>query len=170
MEDADKAEKVARIEDLWRFYDEHATHARQHEDLRAKATSTMAAIGAALVGLAGVDGIGLDDVPAGCLVVVVSTLGAALNIKHYERFKFHSQVLAACRKEIESLRSTDGQQPRSTTAIRNEATDKHAESFAVFGKNPPSPWVSIRLNLLWLGLPVSIGLVGFLVIALSMTT
>lgn len=169
MDDTDKATQAARIDDLWRFYEEHATHARQHEDLRAKATSTMAAIGAALIGLAGVDGIGPDDIPAGFLVIAVSALGAALNIKHYERFKFHSQVLAACRREIESLRSS-GDQPRNTFAIRKAVTEEHAQTFAVFGKKRPSPWTQrIRLNLLWLGLPVSIGLVGALVIALSLT-
>jgi hypothetical protein len=167
--DGERLEIVAaRISDLWRYYDEHALHARQHEDLRAKATSTMTAIAAAMVGFAGVNGIGSEDVTAGVMIVLVSMLGSALNIKHYERFKFHSKVLGECRKEIDALRATKDFPLRTTNDIRRQANEEHAAEFTVLGKKGPSPWVGgVRLNLLWLGLPLTVGLIGCVLVALS---
>ena len=71
----ESAERSAAAADLWRFYEEHATQARQHENMRATVTSTLAAIAAAVIGLAGVGGLSTADVPAGLAVVVLSSLG-----------------------------------------------------------------------------------------------
>lgn len=47
----------AVIGDLWHYYDDHAMRARQHENLRATATTILGAIAAAIVALAGICGL-----------------------------------------------------------------------------------------------------------------
>src|SRR4051794_17229166 len=83
----------AAIGSLWHFYDEHAVQARQHENLRATVTGTLAAIAAAVVGLAGVGGLTRADVPAGVVVVLLGVIGMGISLKHYERNRMHVKVL-----------------------------------------------------------------------------
>jgi len=97
--------ETVMIDDLWHYYDEHATQARQHENMRATVTSTLAGIAAAVVGLAGVGGLTVADLPAGLVVIVLSGLGVALSIKHYERNRFHTKVLSEVRQEIQRIHS-----------------------------------------------------------------
>jgi hypothetical protein len=59
---------------------------RQRENLRATVTSTVAAISAAVVALAGIGGLSRADIPAGLVIVLLSALGIALSLKHYEQF------------------------------------------------------------------------------------
>ena len=167
---------------MWRYYEEHAQHAREHEQLRAHVASTMAAMAAAVVGLAGVGGLSKADVPAGFVVVVLSGLGVALSIKHYERFKMHTSVMKVVRDEIDQLQAEAEWPGPDTGQLRKTGEARHAASFGVLGerKKQPvgaagqprtvkvSPWVDrVRLNLLWLGLPATIGLIGLVVIVLS---
>jgi hypothetical protein len=169
------------IPGLWRYYEEHASQARQHENLRATVTSILSATAAAVVGLASIRGINKADLPAGFIVVLLALLGIALNIKHYERNRLHTTILEAVRNEITRLDQDETAAPKTTQEIRREAEDAHNSKFRFFsnaeeksakgapGDAPakPSPWTKIRLHILWLGLPVSIGVVGVLVIVLA---
>ncbi len=177
---------LAPVADLWRFYVEHAQHARDHEGLRATVSSTLAAIAAAVVGLAGVGGLSRADIPAGLVVVVLSSLGVALSIKHYERFKMHTAIMREVRAEIDRLQGERRASGLTMQQARDRGVARHREKFGVFrdrtatappptegesdrSKSTASPWVDrIRLHVLWLGLPVSIGLIGVLVIVLSL--
>src|SRR5687767_975537 len=89
-----------RLDDLWHYYAENAAQARQHEDLRASVTSILAGFAAALVGFAGIGGLEPSDIPAGVLVWIIGVLGALLSLKHYERNRFHVEVLGVIRKQI----------------------------------------------------------------------
>ena len=62
---------AARVGDLWHFYDEHGAQARQHENLRATVSGTLAAIAAAVTALAGVGGLTAADVPAGLVIIII---------------------------------------------------------------------------------------------------
>jgi cation transport ATPase len=155
---------------LWRFYEEHASQARQHEDLRATVTSILCAIAAAVVGLASLGGLDKADIPAGIVVVVLALLGVALSLKHYERNRLHTEILGAIREEITRLDQDETAVPRSTQEIRREAEKKHNSSFTILKhqeKVAKSPWVKVRLHILWLGLPIAVGVVGVLVIVLA---
>lgn len=147
-----------QVDGLWRFYEEQAAQVRQHEDLRATVSSTLAAISAAVVALAGVGGLDRADTPAGLIVVLLSGLGIALSLKHYERNRFHAAIMGKTRSEIDSV-LFEGCTLRTTKEIRSEAKKDHEGDYARTAK-----W---RLNLLWLGLPIGVGLIGVLVIVLS---
>ena len=95
---------TVEVADLWHFYDEHATQARQHETLRATVTGTLAAIAAAVVTSSGIGGLSMADIPAGFVLIVVGALGVALNVKHFERNRWHAEVMWTVQQEIERLR------------------------------------------------------------------
>ena len=148
-----------QVDGLWRFYEEQAAQVRQHEDLRATVSSTLAAICAAVVALAGVGGLSRADVPAGLVVVLLSVLGVALSLKHYERNRFHAKIMGMTRDEIDRVLYADVSM-EATGDLRADARKEHA------GEYPRTS--RMRLHLLWLGLPVGVGLIGVLVIVLSM--
>lgn len=172
-------DRSAAIANLWRYYDEHAAQARQHETLRATVTSILAAISAAVVALSGVGGLSTADIPAGVVVLVLSVLGVALSIKHYERNRFHTKVLSATRTAIDNLQRDPALEVPRTGDLREAGERKHEKKFSVRRRpsededSPErpavkvSPWVDVQLHMLWLGLPVCIGLVGVLLIVLS---
>jgi hypothetical protein len=158
------------IPGLWRYYEEHAAQARQHENLRASVTSILSAIAAAVVSLAGLGGLNTADIPTGIVVVVLGSLGVALSVKHYERNRLHTQILHAIRAEITRLDQHEAAVPLSTEEIRSRAEKMHNSSFTVWRtakRTAKSPWVRVRLHILWLGLPAAVAVVGILVIALA---
>lgn len=160
------------IPSLWRFYDEHASQARQHENLRATATSILSGIAAAVVGLASLGGLDRADIPASLVVISLALLGVALSLKHYERNRLHTKVMEEIRDEITRLDQHEEAVPRSTQDIRREAENTHNTTFTILKKPKTdrafaSPWTKVRLHLLWLGLPVAVGVVGALLIILA---
>ncbi len=166
-QEPDASDRALAVGDLWRFYEEHAAQARQHENLRATVTSTLAGIAAAVVGLAGIGGLHGADIPAGIVVTMLGLLGVALSTKHYERNRFHTSILGATRSEIDRVHSARRAGVRDTTSVRREGVEKHQQDFHVVGSKASSPWIGIRLHLLWLGLPLGVTLTGALVIVLS---
>ena len=158
------------IDDLWRYYDEHAAQARQHETLRATVTSILAGFSAALVGFAGVGGLERADAPAGVLLIVFGLLGALLSLKHYERNRFHTTVMGTVRGEIETLRANPKHRPTSPGALRQGAEQKHEDEFSLRRRKAGrserlAPWlVRVRLAQLWAALPLAIAVVGVVVL------
>lgn len=142
------------IPGLWRYYEEHASQARQHENLRATVTSILSSIAAAVVGLASLGGLDRADLPAGIVVVVLALLGVALSLKHYERNRLHTRILAAIRDEVARLDQDPAASPHSTQEIRDEAERDHNSNFAIMErrqKTAKSPWTKMRLHILWTG-------------------
>jgi hypothetical protein len=160
------------IPDFWRFYEEHAAQARQHETLRASVASILGGIAAAVVAFAASDGLTGTDALAGIVVITLGILGAALSIKHYERNRMHTTILKEIRSEITCLQQDPDRAPRTTDDIRKAAVEKHKEKFALFERKSDrrlrprgtSPWVGVRLHHLWISLNLSIALVGLLLI------
>ena len=154
------------VGNLWRFYEEHASQARQHENLRATVISILSSIAAAVVALVGAGGINHADIPASVVVVLLGLLGIALGIKHYERNRMHTQIMAAVRREIDSNATSS-----NTREIRDEAVRLHNETFLAW----PWPrqkrlhgtfWTRVPLHILWLLLPLAIALLGLVVLLL----
>ena len=151
----------ARVADLWHFYTEHAAQARQHETLRATVASILGAFAAALVGFTGVGGLHRSDVPAGVMVFVIGLLGALLSLKHYERNRFHTSVLGAVRREIESARGRSA--VASLGSLRDKAKPKPQGPFA--------RWIiDIHLYQLWVGLNLAVAAVGVVIVVISATS
>jgi hypothetical protein len=80
---------------LTMMYEEHAEHARQHENLRAAVGSLFMTLVAGLLAFAS------DRWFVGLYVCIVSILGTLLNYVHYKRYKQHLEALRAFRKELE---------------------------------------------------------------------
>ncbi len=165
---------AAVVADLWHFYDEHAAQARQHENLRATVTGTLAAIAAAVTALAGVGGLTVADIPAGLVVIIVGGLGVALSLKHFERNRFHAEVMRHVQNEIEKLRrASDSGAGQACSKLWESAKKCHRHEFSMWRRSDEQRqggpyWVRVRLYFLWAGLPLGIGLVGILVIVLGM--
>jgi hypothetical protein len=167
------------IEFLWRYYEEHAAQARQHETLRASVASILGGIGAAVVALAGTDGMTRTDAFAGVVVIALGILGAALSIKHYERNRMHTRIMGEIRDEISALQQKPELGPRRTGAIRAAAEKYHNKTFTLFERRSDcgrkseentvarSRWVRLRLHTLWLLLNLFVALVGVLLVIAS---
>jgi hypothetical protein len=158
------------VDDLWRYYEEHAAQARQHEDLRATVTSILVGFAAALVGFAGIGGLEPSDAPAGVLIIVLGVLGALLSLKHYERNRFHVRVLGTVRGEITRLRSDPQRAPLSTETLRDQASEEHGKEFSLRRRSMrQGSWLA-RMSLfqLWLALPLAVAAVGALIVGISL--
>jgi hypothetical protein len=75
--------------------------------------------------------------------------------------------------EIERLRTSVPHPPAGATQLWEAAKRTHGQDFSIWKKPPSqklgrSPWVRVRLYLLWAGLPLGIGLVGVLVVVLGL--
>ena len=149
-----------RLDGLWRYYDEHASQARQHEQLRAAVTSALVGVTGAMIALAGVGGLTLADIPTGVAIVAIGGLGVLLSLKHYEQNRFHTTVMGETRKEIDAL-ARSGSGGRSTADIRRQAKRDHSDEHK---------WLSkLRLHGLWAALPGGLALLGLIVIVLAIT-
>lgn len=173
-EQAERASEA--VSNLWRYYEEHAAQARQHETLRATVTSTLSGIAAAVIGFASLGGLTLSDVLPGLVVVAIGVLGGALSIKHYERNRLHTRILRAIREEIAALERDPGRQPSSTVGVRQKGERMHAEEFSLHKKKrdrtsdtarPASRWITVSLFQLWLGLNAILTIIGILVVVFS---
>jgi hypothetical protein len=143
----------ALVEDLWRFYAEHAAQARQHETLRAAVTTALVGFAAALLGLTKA---AEPDASSGAMLIVLGLLGALLNLKHYERNRFHTKVMSTVRDEITRLRATS--ECASTDELRRVATKTHRGA-----STGAMAWISrLRLATLWTALPMAVLMVGVL--------
>ncbi len=176
----DRQDVESSISDLWRYYDEHAAQARQHETLRATVTSILAGFAATVVGIVTGHGLTRQDILPGALIVALGVIGGALSLKHYERNRFHTTMLGVIRDEITRLRTTPlDATPLSTHALRRKGTKKHE---AEFGRRKaektarnqpddkrPSALVRARLFVLWLALPLTIVLAGVIVVIVAAT-
>ena len=80
------------------MYEEHAEHARQHETLRAAVAGFVIAL---VAGLLATEASKNHPVVVAGVICVVSLLGLLLNLKHYERYKLHREVLAGFRGSLE---------------------------------------------------------------------
>jgi hypothetical protein len=128
------------------LYQENILHARQHENLRERATAFCGAIAAALLAFAASGGLTTRDRPIGYALVVVGLLGSILSLKHYERFRRHSQVAGVFRKEVETLLGV------SSSAQYNGAVQAHNSAFPFLHR--------IRLYWVWVAFNLAVSAIG----------
>lgn len=168
----------AEVDVLLRHYEEHSRQRRHHEDMRAQATSIMVAIAGGVIALAGLDGLSTADIPSGVLVITLALLGVLLSLKHYERFRWHSAISDELRAEIDRALVDPSGSPRPPTEVSRDASTKHFSDWTATGEirrgrhrhdelRPASPIARIRLFVLWAVVPSLVGLVGVLLVVLS---
>jgi hypothetical protein len=131
---------------LLTLYQENILHARQHENLRERATAFCGAIAAALLAFAANGGLTPRDRPIGFALVAVGLLGSILSLKHYERFRRHSKIAGAFRREVEVILGV------SSSAQYNGAVQAHNSAFPLLHR--------IRLYWVWVAFNLAVSAMG----------
>jgi hypothetical protein len=117
------------------YYNEHATHARQHEDHRERMTAIVLTFAGVLIGLVTFAGLSLTALPAAISLVVLGIFGLLASGKHYERFRMHTTVMETIRNEMDRVASDPGVEPKSLSSLRIAGETKHYDEFSW-------PWAS----------------------------
>jgi hypothetical protein len=116
-------------ESLQSYYDDHASQARQHEGQRERVTNIVLSIAGLLIGLVTFANLQLWSLIAAGSIILLGIYGFLFSGKHYERFKFHTAVLQAFRKEIERAHNDPEYGKVSLSSLRASATEKHYREF-----------------------------------------
>src|SRR5258708_4455032 len=88
---------------LWRFYEDHITHGRHHETLRATTTTVLLAVAAGVLGLLGgahVWPLHYEQLPLTLFLLLLGVFGAFFSAKYHERFVFHMNRAHQYRNEL----------------------------------------------------------------------
>jgi hypothetical protein len=155
--------------DLQDYYDEHADHARQHEDQRERVTNIILSIAGVLVGLVTFAEMSLWALPAALSLVLLGVYGYFFSGKHYERFRFHSAILLEIRAEMDRLAMYPAARPRPFALLRRKGREKHYRDFRwprLFGSSDPlqgraNSWIARqRLHIFWELVHILVALLG----------
>jgi hypothetical protein len=119
----------AYLSDLENYYNEHATQARQHEDQREHMTNIVLAVSGVLVGLVTYSELSLWSLPAALTLVILGLFGFVFAGKHYERFRFHTEIMSAIRAELDRVRATPNSPVKSLSQLRSDGATQHYSSF-----------------------------------------
>jgi hypothetical protein len=120
---------VDKLQSLQSYYDEHAAQARRHEEQRERVTNLMLSIAGLLVGLITFAKLSLWALPAAVCIVLLGAYGFLFAGKHYERFRFHTEILRAIRHEIERVSEQPDEKAKSLSDLRSEGEEKHYKDF-----------------------------------------
>lgn len=141
---------------LWGMYQEHVTHARQHEDQRERMTGAVAALSAAALALAAsAPPPLLAKSQAGVLLVVLGLYGALFSLKHYERFRRHVTFAGLYRNNLETMLK---ELPISGVDLKDDGDRCHLAR-PLFKR-----LAALRLHWFWVGLPLMIAAGGVLLL------
>lgn len=142
---------------LWNFYHEHTTHGRHHENQRQAATTTLLAIAAGSLGLAGLNQtIDRGDRPLALLLVLTGVWGFIFILKHYERFRLHMIYARLYRRAL------DQAEPTLAIEQNHRAGEKEHESEWQRGLKR---WIHrSHLYWFWASIPLVIALIGALML------
>jgi hypothetical protein len=118
------------MDTLQSYYDEHAAQARNHEGQRERATNLILSIAGLLVGFVTFAKLSLWSLPAAICVVLLGIFGFVFAGKHYERFRYHTQIMEAIRLEIERVSNHHPKiTPKSLSDLRSDGEDNHYEVY-----------------------------------------
>jgi xanthosine utilization system XapX-like protein len=117
------------MDTLQSYYDEHAAQARNHEEQRERATNLILSIAGLLVGLVTFAKLSLLSLPAAICIVLLGIFGFVFAGKHYERFRYHTQIMEAIRLEIERVSDDPNIKPKSLSDLRKDGEDNHYKNF-----------------------------------------
>jgi hypothetical protein len=155
-----------RLDSLWKFYEEHGSHARAHEDQRERMTGLLITIAGVLIAFFGAKEASLAvQLTGAALLVVLGVYGYCFSLKHYERNRFHTKIMGAIRSEIDLALATPEHSTTSLTDLRASGEKKHYDQFPKEDLNDPrrlakSMLARSRLNRYWAWVPLFVALVG----------
>lgn len=117
---------MSQLED---YYKEHADQARQHEGQRERMTSIVLAVAGILVGLVTFSKLSFWSLPAAFTIVILGAYGFCFAGKHYERFRYHSSIMARIRCEMDRLSLQPNAPPTPLSKLRSDGEKDHYVSF-----------------------------------------
>lgn len=139
---------------LWKFYQEHCTWERHHEQQRASATNLFLAVAAAVLSVVAFDGeLSGSDLPLTIFLIVQGFFGSVFVAKHYQVFAVHQSRAGQYREALDSMFPEAGILSR-----RHKAEEENAARFPRLHRS--------RLNKFWVGLHVLIALFGAVLTAI----
>jgi hypothetical protein len=157
------------MQHLQSFYDEHAQQARQHEDQRERATNILLSIAGILVGLITFADLSMSSLAASLTLIALGIFGFFFNGKHYERFKFHTAIMACVRAEIDELSANPGKTAAKLSDLRRQGEASHYMTFSWPGFHGSSSdlqgkaksWIARqRVHVFWETIPLLIAVLG----------
>jgi hypothetical protein len=142
-------------ETLWRLYQDHLTHGRHHETLRATTTTVLLAVAAGVLGLLGASRawpLGLEQLPLSTFLVLLGVFGAFFSAKYHERFVFHMNRAREYRHIL------DKNLPDAKINAGRPTADRKTKA--------EHPWLyKRRLWIFWVSLHLLIALLGVILVA-----
>jgi hypothetical protein len=139
---------------LWKFYQEHCTWERHHEQQRTSVTNLFLAVAAAVLGVVTLDReLSSADLPLTIFLIVQGFFGSVFVAKHYEVFCMHQSRAGQYREALDSMYPGAGVLSR-----RLKADEENAARFPHLHR--------LRLNRFWVGLHVLIALFGAVLTAI----
>ena len=137
---------------LWRLYQDHLTHGRHHETLRATTTTVLLAVVAGVLGFLGAAHawpLAHEHIPLCVFLILLGIFGAFFSAKYHERFDFHMNRAREYRNAL------DKSLPNANiNAVRPKADKKTQAEY---------PWLyERRLWHFWVALHIMIAALGVL--------
>jgi hypothetical protein len=136
------------VEILWKFYQEHCSWERHHEQQRSLSTNLLIAVAAGIIGVVTFDKqLNNTDLPLTIFLIMQGIFGAIFSAKIYECFCMHQNRANHYRKEIDALFPQ-----AKILSIRDKAD---LENLNRFRELHP-----LRLHRFWIGLHLLITVFG----------
>lgn len=160
---------LSKLEILQDYYSEHTARAAKHEEQRERITGIILTIAGLLIGLVTFAKLSMWALSASIPIAFLGVYGYLFSGKHYERFKYHTQIVRGIRKEIELMEQGGRHQEKSFSAIRAEAEEAHYSKFTwpkLSGgssqyQNKAKSWIARqRLHIFWEFLHLLIAFMG----------
>jgi hypothetical protein len=120
---------MEKLENHERFYDEHASQARMHEEQRERVTNIILSIAGVLVGLVTFAKLSYWALPAALSVIILGGYGYLFSGRHYERNRFHTKVMSKVRDEIDRVQGDENAIPEPLSTLRCRAGKEHYREF-----------------------------------------
>jgi uncharacterized membrane protein YidH (DUF202 family) len=93
-----------QIDVLFKFYQEHTTHARHHETQRSTTSTIMVAVAAGVAGLIKYDKqVDKLDFSLAVFLIAIGAFGAVFVYKQYERYRLHTDRAKRYRDALDAL-------------------------------------------------------------------
>jgi hypothetical protein len=133
---------------LWKFYQEHCTWERHHEQQRASVTNLLLAVAAGVLGIVTFDKqLNNTDLPLTIFLIMQGIFGAIFSAKIYECFCMHQNRANHYRKALDFLLPD-----AKILKIRQDADNENEARFPKLH--------ALRLHKFWIGLHLLITLFG----------
>lgn len=151
------------------MYEEHATHARKHEEQRERITGLVLSIASILIGFITFAKFSMASLAVSVSIIMLGIYGYFFAGKHYERFKFHTKIMRAMRHELNAISRDIAHVEKPMATLRAEAEKKHYEEFTwptfsrgnSFAQNNAKSWVARqRLHVFWEAIHLMIIVIG----------